>query len=51
MTTVEKIIVFISALTAIAGILLALKTLIDTRNKYYKEFLENRKSKKNYEKN
>jgi len=45
MTNIEIIIICISAITAILGVLLALKTLIDTRKKYYDEFMRNRKRK------
>lgn len=45
MPKIEIIMISVSAITAIAGIILGIKNLIDTRKKYYEEFQKNRKRK------
>jgi hypothetical protein len=46
MATIEIILVSITAIVAIAGIIIATKTIIDTRKRYYNDFIEKRKNKK-----
>ena len=45
MSKIELLVISVSAITVIVGVLLAIKTLIDTRKKYYNEFIESRKRK------
>jgi len=46
MATIEIIIISITGITAIAGIFLAFNTIINTRKKYYKDFIQRRRNKK-----
>jgi hypothetical protein len=43
----NTILIIVTSIVSILGLTLSIKTIIDTRKKYYQEYLERKKNEKN----